>query len=212
MSLIKDLLTKSHRSVEAAMGLCEDGLHDDATSRAYYAMYDAARALILHVNPTAQGHSHKFVLSEFSRSCVRPGHVGTDWPDRISRTQGARHVADYDGDSITATAAAGYAKSARELLDIVTALVPAHERPVVPNLTAREMLRQERETEIVKRALADTFGAALDRKNETYSTNMLDELVLYGTMESLTILIVNVEDMQDLKSYVSSLIPIPSLG
>ena len=43
---VADLMRKSEDALKSARLLFDNGLHDDACSRAYYAMFDAARAAL----------------------------------------------------------------------------------------------------------------------------------------------------------------------
>ncbi len=70
---------------------------DGATNRAYYAMFDAARAVLMQ-----QGHeigkTHRGVLTTFSEHIVKVGLVPTDWGRLLKQAETRRYVADYEGD------------------------------------------------------------------------------------------------------------------
>lgn len=72
------LLEKAARAVDAARQLVEDGAYDDAASRAYYGMYNAARAALELVNAPLNLESvrtHGSILGAFSRHLVKVGIV-----------------------------------------------------------------------------------------------------------------------------------------
>lgn len=87
------LLTKARRSLANARRSTGDGDHDFATSRAYYAMFYAAEALLISEGLTFSKHSA--VISEFTRLFVRPGklpeNLATDFRDAFEE----RGLGDY---------------------------------------------------------------------------------------------------------------------
>lgn len=74
------------------------GLYRGACSRAYYAMFNMARALLL-----TRGHepeatkTHKTVLQTFSNEFVRNGPFDRTDGRELQRAAEARHLADYSG-------------------------------------------------------------------------------------------------------------------
>ena len=70
---IDELLAKAHRSVAAAERLLAGGDSDFAVSRAYYAMFYAARALLLTRDIRCSKHSS--VIAAFNQQFVREGKV-----------------------------------------------------------------------------------------------------------------------------------------
>ena len=81
-----------------AQALFELGLYRGACSRAYYAMFNMARALLL-----ARGHepaatkTHRTVLQTFSNEFVRNGPFDKSDGRELQRAAEARHLADYGG-------------------------------------------------------------------------------------------------------------------
>jgi len=61
-------------------------------------------------------------------------------------------------------------------------------------------------------ALAQAFCDAAAKKGEVVEPGLVSELVLYGTESNLHDLIVNIGEMNDVKSYPKFRIPLPSLG
>ena len=57
--MLRELLAKASVSAEAAHGLFDDGCVDDAVSRADYAMFNAARALLVQID-----HSHELLEAD----------------------------------------------------------------------------------------------------------------------------------------------------
>jgi uncharacterized protein (UPF0332 family) len=88
------LLDKAERSLEAAQSLIEQGFYEFAASRAYYAMFYVAEALL-----DRQGlsfASHAAVISAFGQHLARPGIVPTEFHRQLIDAQAQRTRADYD--------------------------------------------------------------------------------------------------------------------
>jgi uncharacterized protein (UPF0332 family) len=69
------LLTKAHRTVQSARLLLSDGDYDGAVSRAYYAMFYVAEALLLSKHATFSKHSA--VVSAFGKEFAKTGTDNT---------------------------------------------------------------------------------------------------------------------------------------
>lgn len=90
------------KAVQAAMSakvLLDTGDADGASNRAYYAMFDAARAALL-----ASGHeigkTHKGVLNAFSDRLVKNGQLPKELGRLLKHAETFRYVADYQGDPV----------------------------------------------------------------------------------------------------------------
>lgn len=88
------LLDKAHRSLEAAQNLIEQGFYDFAVSRAYYAMFYIAEALLDQEGLSFS--SHAAVISAFGQYLARPGKVPTEFHRQLIDAQAQRIRADYD--------------------------------------------------------------------------------------------------------------------
>jgi uncharacterized protein (UPF0332 family) len=90
-----EIALDAEREARALFGL---GLYRGACSRAYYAMFNMARAL-----PLMRGHepeatkTHKSVLQAFSNEFVRNGPFDKAVGRELRRASEARHLADYSG-------------------------------------------------------------------------------------------------------------------
>ena len=90
---ITGLLEKSLANLSAARLLLENGFPDIAASRAYYAMFYAAEALLL-----ADGQrysSHRGVISALGRDYAAPGRMDRDLHARLVEAFRLRQAADY---------------------------------------------------------------------------------------------------------------------
>lgn len=87
------LLRKGRTNLQAAQLLSEQGYADIAASRAYYAMFYAAEAVLLERGFSFSSHSA--VIAAFGRELVKPGIL----PARLHRylidAQDLRNLADY---------------------------------------------------------------------------------------------------------------------
>lgn len=91
---IEKMMTKASRKLEAAQVLYEDGIYDDAISRAYYAMFHAATALLLKKGVTAKTHSG--LLTMFSLHYVKSGEIAKEYFDILSESKELRENGDYE--------------------------------------------------------------------------------------------------------------------
>ncbi len=75
------LLAKASRALASAKLLLASGDVDGACNRAYYAMFDAARAALLTVNapvPSEIARTHSGLITAFSLHVVKPGLVAVE--------------------------------------------------------------------------------------------------------------------------------------
>jgi uncharacterized protein (UPF0332 family) len=98
------LLLKAERACDSAAMLLEAGDVDGACNRAYFAMFDAARAA-LHVHvPDADsslGKTHRGLIASFGLCLVKPGLVSRELGKSLKRAEETRLVADYRSESVT---------------------------------------------------------------------------------------------------------------
>lgn len=90
---IQNLLEKARRSLRSARRLADGGDHDFAASRAYYAMFYAAEALLLHRGLAFSRHTG--VISELNRLFVRTGEIDPRHLQALSEGLNERLVGDY---------------------------------------------------------------------------------------------------------------------
>lgn len=97
------LMLKAARACLSARALLDLGDVDGACNRAYYAMFDAARAALLASNAPVKldiGKTHKGVLNAFSEHLIKPGLVAKEMGRLLKHAETFRYVADYGGDSV----------------------------------------------------------------------------------------------------------------
>lgn len=100
-----DFMRKAVSSLGAARLLLENGYTDEACSRAYYAMFDAARAALLVVNAPVEAEvarTHKGLISAFGKHVVKPRLVSQEVGRSLGQAQHVRLIADYNGSPVDA--------------------------------------------------------------------------------------------------------------
>jgi uncharacterized protein (UPF0332 family) len=88
------LVAKAEESVRAAELLARDGYHGFAVSRAYYAMFYVAEALLLEQGLTFT--SHAGVISAFGQHFSKTAKVPSEFHRYLLAAQDARTEGDYD--------------------------------------------------------------------------------------------------------------------
>ena len=105
----EDLLVKAIRAAASAKVLLDNGDTDGACNRAYYAMFDAARAALLASNSPVEpeiAKTHSGLIQAFSLHLVKTGRVPVTLGKTLNKADELRLVADYKGDPIAAEEAA----------------------------------------------------------------------------------------------------------
>lgn len=89
-------MAKAVQAVASAKLLLDAGDADGACNRAYYAMFDAARAALLVVGHDV-GKTHWGVLNAFSEHLVKRGLLPKEMGRLLKQAETRRYVADYEG-------------------------------------------------------------------------------------------------------------------
>lgn len=90
---VADLVLKADRSLAAAEHLCANGFPDFAVSRAYYAMFYAAEALLLDQDLSFSKHSA--VISAFGQRFVKTGILDSSLHRHLLEAFDLRNLGDY---------------------------------------------------------------------------------------------------------------------
>ncbi len=91
---ISKLIEKAERSLEAAKVLFERGDYDFAVSRAYYAMFYCAKAMLLTKRITTRKHSS--TISLFIEKFVKSGEFSEELASYLIDAYRKRQIGDYD--------------------------------------------------------------------------------------------------------------------
>lgn len=99
----EDLMAKARQAAASAKVLLDTGDADGACNRAYYAMFDAARAALLVSGAPFEpenARTHSGLISAFSLHLVKTGRVPVEFGKALNKVENLRLVADYKGDPI----------------------------------------------------------------------------------------------------------------
>jgi len=98
-----DLMAKAEQAVSSAKVLLNVGDFDGACGRAYYAMFNAARAaLIASGAPVAEdvSRSHSGLIAAFSLHLVKSGKFPVELGRALNKVEDLRLIADYKGEPV----------------------------------------------------------------------------------------------------------------
>jgi hypothetical protein len=107
------------RAADHLLGL---GLHNDAVSRAYYAAFHYARALLL--TEGLEPRTHRGVVALLERHFAAPGRLDRDAVALLARLQTFRSLADYDArERLPGERASAEVAAARRFVDLARSLL-----------------------------------------------------------------------------------------
>ena len=122
------LMAKADTACSSARALLDLGDVDGAANRAYYAMFDAARAALLvsgaQVAPDI-GRTHSGLIGAFGKFLVRNGAVPKEIGRLLNRAHEIRLVADYKGECVEAADAREMVAQAETFVATMRALFMA---------------------------------------------------------------------------------------
>jgi uncharacterized protein (UPF0332 family) len=90
---VQALINKAKDCLGAAKTLEKDGYNDFATSRAYYAMFYVAEAMLLQLGLSYSKHSA--VISAFGREYAKTGIIDSKFHRWLIDAQDFRNIGDY---------------------------------------------------------------------------------------------------------------------
>jgi uncharacterized protein (UPF0332 family) len=115
-------LKRSTNALKASEALVSEELFDDAISRAYYAMFYAAKALLIRDGVTA-GSKHSAIVAAFGREYAKTGKIEPRYHQMLIEDFEWRQKADYDvfwhADRETAQ---GRVADAREFVSLISTI------------------------------------------------------------------------------------------
>lgn len=124
----QDHLLKASRAVASAELLLAAGDFDGACNRAYFAMFDAARAALMAVvgaDATSAVRTHNGLIAAFSLHLVKTGRVPAELGKALNGAEELRLIADYRGDAVGGQEARRVAQQARAFVDAMREIVEA---------------------------------------------------------------------------------------
>lgn len=120
----QDLMIKAVRAAASAKILLDTGDKEGACDRAYYAMFNAARAALLASNAPLEpdiARTHGGLISAFSLYLVKTGRVPVEHGRALNRVGELRLIADYRGDPIEQDQAAWAVSQAQSFVQTMQA-------------------------------------------------------------------------------------------
>jgi len=118
MSTVEAHMEKAARRLRVAERLLQEGEYEDSTSRAYYAMYHAARAALATVNVFPR--THEGLVSEFGKRFVLTGTFPKELGRALADVKAARETYEYSVTTeIEETEAESTLEDAREFVAAV---------------------------------------------------------------------------------------------
>jgi uncharacterized protein (UPF0332 family) len=116
----EELFHKASVAVASSELLLKSGDFDGACNRAYYAMFDAARAVLLvtgAVGDLSTIKTHNGLISAFSLHLVKTGLVSIELGKAINKVEDLRLLADYKGDEVEIDKAQWALKQAQKFVE-----------------------------------------------------------------------------------------------
>lgn len=114
----EDLWGKADQALASARLLLKAGDTSGTCNRAYYAMFDAARAALQRSGVGADSaRSHSGLIQAFSLHLVKPGVLPKELGQSFARAHELRLIADYTGDAIDAEDASAALTRAEQFVE-----------------------------------------------------------------------------------------------
>jgi len=117
-----ELLDRAKRAAGSAELLLGSGDLNGACNRAYYAMFDAARAALIALQPPPASEAiktHSGLISAFSLQLVKTGRVSVDLGKSFSKVSDIRLVADYSDEEVSVDRARWAVEQAKEFVEAI---------------------------------------------------------------------------------------------
>ncbi|MDQ3558283.1 MAG: HEPN domain-containing protein [Pseudomonadota bacterium] len=122
MSAAEYLEKADHAAISAKI-LMDSGQLEGAANRAYYAMFNAARAALISVGESGAG-THGSIIGQFGMHLVKNGPMHPAFGRAINDAQLLRIASDYGPDSPKADAVRSTVAKAEEFVAAVRAIIP----------------------------------------------------------------------------------------
>jgi uncharacterized protein (UPF0332 family) len=127
----RNLVRKSHRALRSARIILDDGDFDGAANRAYYGMFNIARAVLLTAGVPEDGlpATHQELVAAFRQYAVQSGQIDRELAGALSRAENLRFQADYKGADTDAKAAAESVKRAENFVNTLARMFALQATP-----------------------------------------------------------------------------------
>lgn len=117
-----ELIVRARRSATSAQLLFDAGDLSGACNRAYYAMFDAARAALLAGDDPVKSEvikTHSGLIAAFSLHLVEPGHIPAQYGRSLRQADQIRLIADYSDAEVDRETGASAIEQANHFIDAV---------------------------------------------------------------------------------------------
>ena len=121
-----ELMEKAERALASSRLLLESEDVDGACNRAYYAMFDAARASLLVTKAPVHAEvakTHSGLITPFSLHLVNTGLIEVSHGRSLNKVEDLRLIADYRGDPVSTENAAWALEQATKFVDAIRELI-----------------------------------------------------------------------------------------
>jgi uncharacterized protein (UPF0332 family) len=120
-------MQKADQALRSAQFLLGAGDTDGACNRAYYAMFDAARAALLASKAPVEAEisrTHSGLITAFSLHLVKPGRIAVEHGRALNKVEDLRLIADYKGDQVSTENAAWAIEQASHFIAAIRSAFP----------------------------------------------------------------------------------------
>jgi uncharacterized protein (UPF0332 family) len=117
-----ELIARARRSATSAKLLFDAGDLNGACNRAYYAMFDAARAALLASKEPVKSEvikTHSGLIAAFSLHLIKPGRIPMRYGKSLREMDQIRLIADYSDEEIDRETALSAIEQANHFVEAV---------------------------------------------------------------------------------------------
>jgi uncharacterized protein (UPF0332 family) len=118
-----ELIARARRSATSAKLLFDAGDLNGACNRAYYAMFDAARAALLASKEPVKSEvikTHSGLIAAFSLHLIKPGRIPMQYGKSLRQMDQIRLIADYSDEEVDRETASSAIEQADHFVDVVS--------------------------------------------------------------------------------------------
>ncbi len=115
-------LRKANRALASARLLAQDGDHEGACNRAYYAMFDAAHAALIAAGDRSDPgmtKTHRGLIAAFGQALIQSGQLPAELGRSLNRVERVRLLADYTGEATDAQTTGQAIDEAARFIEII---------------------------------------------------------------------------------------------
>jgi uncharacterized protein len=121
-----ELIARARRSAASAKLLFDAGDLNGACNRAYYAMFDAARAALLAGDEPVSSEAiktHSGLITAFSLQVIKPGLIPAQYGRSLRQVDQIRFIADYSDEGVDRERGLSVIEQANQFVETVSSHV-----------------------------------------------------------------------------------------